>query len=165
VRLGLLEFCPLSLLPSVPCFGSRVRQFERNLGIKADTESLIAKLRVRPHDDYCPACGAIKFTSSQSRQKLYRCRVVQIPNRRFPYAHNYRITTARICGLRDQQCRKAMGAFGVTATTAQPLKLYPLTSGARDVELKLTVADDDCAARWLLSARKQPPPQSGTFME
>jgi hypothetical protein len=135
----------------------RVRQLERNLGIKANAKKLVAELRVRPRDDHCPTGGAVKFTSAQSGQKLQRRGVVQIANGLVPDPHCYRITAA--CGgrLRDQQCRTPMGVLGATA--AQPLKLKPLLSGARNVEVKLTIANNDCAACWLPSAyaRKQPP--------
>jgi hypothetical protein len=136
----------------------RVRQLERNLGIKANAENLVVELRVRPRDDHCPTGGAVKFTRAQSGQKLQRCGTVQITNGRLPDPHSYRITAACVGWLRDQPRRTPIGVFG-SATAAQPLNLDSLLSGARGVEFKLTIADYDCAACRPRSAyaRKQPP--------
>jgi hypothetical protein len=100
-------------------------------------------LRVRLPDDHGPTRSAVKFTCAQDGQKHQRCGVLQIANGRVPDPHRYRIRAARIGWLRDQQRRTPMG---LGATAAQPLKLKPLLSGARNVEVKLTIANNDCAA-------------------
>jgi hypothetical protein len=145
----------VGFLPIARCLVGRVRQFERNVGIKPNAESLVAELRVWSPDDHGSTGCPLKFIRPQSGQKLQRRGVVQIANGRVPDPHCYRITAARVEWLRDQQRRVPMGVL--VATAAQPLKLKPLLSGARNVEVKLTIANNDCAACWLPSAygRKQ----------
>jgi hypothetical protein len=132
-----------------------VRQLERNAGIKPNAKSLVAVLRVRPPDNYGSAGGAPIFTRPQSGQKLHRCGMMQIANGCVSDPHSYRVRAACVVWLRDQQCRTPIRVLGATA--AQALKLKPLLGGARNITVKLTIANNDCAAGWLPAAyaRKQ----------
>jgi hypothetical protein len=132
----------------------RRRQLERNLGIKAEAESLVAELRVRSHDNHRTTGGAVKITRAQSGQKLQRSGMVQIANSRVPNPHSHRLSTACVGWLRDQKRRKPT-TMVPAASAIQPLKLHSLLSDACDVEIKLTVADDDCAPCGSLSALEQ----------
>ena len=80
--------------------------------------------------------------------------MVQIGNGRFSFTHGHRISAAGAGELRDQEHGKSAAALG--SVIAQPLKFDALLRGTGDVHLKLTVADDDRAARRfdLRSARK-----------
>ena len=74
--------------------------------------------------------------------------MVQITNCRVRDAHSHRVAAACVGRLWNQERRESMRV--TRATAVQSLKLHPLLSGACDVEIKLTVADYDCAPGRLL---------------